>query len=235
MKARLTLKTRFTLVAAGAVAAVALAITAVAFVAIRTDLQNQVRQEVAARVDSVEHVARRFHEAHPERLGPAALVRLRRHHLHPGDHLGRRRLGAAGRWRAGSRRAKRRSRWRPAVRPRSTPTSAVNGTRAMVLTAPLAPGLAIQVAEPLTSTDLEVAQHRRDAGHAQRDRRARRHPARLGRGQGRALAGRQARQRGGGGLADRRPGQAGGGGPQGRARQARHDVQRHAERAPAVA
>ena len=33
MKPRLTLKTRFTLVAAGAVAAVALAITAVAFVA----------------------------------------------------------------------------------------------------------------------------------------------------------------------------------------------------------
>ena len=52
MKPRLTLKTRFTLVAAGAVAAVALAITAVAFVAIRTDLQNQVQQEVASRADS---------------------------------------------------------------------------------------------------------------------------------------------------------------------------------------
>ena len=36
-------------------------------------------------------------------------------------------------------------------------TSQVNGTRAMVLTAPLAPGLAMQVAEPLTSTDVEVA------------------------------------------------------------------------------
>jgi two-component system sensor histidine kinase MprB len=32
----------------------------------------------------------------------------------------------------------------------------VNGTSAMLLTKPLAPGLAIQVAEPLTATDLEV-------------------------------------------------------------------------------
>ena len=57
MRARITLKTRFTLVAAGAVAAVALAITAVAFVAIRTDLQNQVRQEVAAHAYTVAHEA----------------------------------------------------------------------------------------------------------------------------------------------------------------------------------
>ena len=33
----------------------------------------------------------------------------------------------------------------------------INGIRAMVLTEPLAPGLAIQVAEPLTATDQEVA------------------------------------------------------------------------------
>ena len=44
---RLTLQARFTLVAAGAVAAVALAITAVAFVAIRTDLENRVREDAA--------------------------------------------------------------------------------------------------------------------------------------------------------------------------------------------
>ena len=78
MKSRLTLKTRFTLVAAGAVAAVALAITAVAFLAIRTDLQNQVQQEVAARADSVEHQRQAVPRAHPGRLGPAALVRVRR-------------------------------------------------------------------------------------------------------------------------------------------------------------
>ena len=61
MKFRLTLKSRFTLVAAGAVAAVALAITAVAFLAIRTDLQNQVQQQVASRAESVKHVAKQFH------------------------------------------------------------------------------------------------------------------------------------------------------------------------------
>ncbi len=71
MRARLTLKSRFTLVAAGAVAAVALAITAVAFVAIRTDLQNQVRQEVAARADSVDHLARQFHGRIPNGWVPS--------------------------------------------------------------------------------------------------------------------------------------------------------------------
>ena len=66
MRIRLTLKARFILVAGGAVAAVALAITAVAFVAIRTDLQNQVRQEVAARADSVLHEALQYHGHIPD-------------------------------------------------------------------------------------------------------------------------------------------------------------------------
>jgi two-component system, OmpR family, sensor histidine kinase MprB len=35
-------------------------------------------------------------------------------------------------------------------------TAEVDGTKAMVLTTYLSPGLALQVAEPLTSTDLEV-------------------------------------------------------------------------------
>jgi len=61
MRIRLTLKARFILVAGGAVAAVALAITAVAFLAIRTDLQNQMRQEIAARADSVLHQADQYH------------------------------------------------------------------------------------------------------------------------------------------------------------------------------
>ena len=97
MKFRLTLKSRFTLVAAGAVAAVALAITAVAFLAIRTDLQNQVQQEVATRAESVKHLAKQFHGGRipsdwvpPHSSGFGA-------HLHPGDHLGRRRLGTARR------------------------------------------------------------------------------------------------------------------------------------------
>ena len=47
-------------------AAVALAITAVAFFAIRTDLQNQVRQEVAARALSVAHLAYPYHGHIPD-------------------------------------------------------------------------------------------------------------------------------------------------------------------------
>jgi two-component system, OmpR family, sensor histidine kinase MprB len=156
MKARLTLKTRFTLVAAGAVAAVALAITAVAFVAIRTDLENQVRQEVAARAESVDHLARQFHGRIPNGWVPphssgfgvltytqvvtsAGVV-----WAPPGD---------AGLLTPSERAIEAASGRTPSF----YAVSQVNGTRAMVLTAPLAPGLAMQVAEPLTSTDAEVA------------------------------------------------------------------------------
>jgi len=156
MKPRLTLKTRFTLVAAGAVAAVALAITAVAFVAIRTDLENQVRQEVAARAASVDHLARQFHGRIPNGWVPS-------HSSGFGVLTYTQVITSAG------------VVWAPPgdaglltpsegaieVASGRTPlfyaVSQVNGTRAMVLTAPLAPGLAMQVAEPLTSTDVEVA------------------------------------------------------------------------------
>ena len=156
MKPRLTLKTRFTLVAAGAVAAVALAITAVAFVAIRTDLENQVRQEVAARAASVDHLARQFHGRIPNGWVPS-------HSSGFGVLTYTQVITSAG------------VVWAPPgdaglltpsegaieVASDRTPSfyaiSQVNGTRAMVLTAPLAPGLAMQVAEPLTSTDAEVA------------------------------------------------------------------------------
>jgi len=152
MRTRLTLTARFTLVAAGAVAAVALAITAVAFVAIRTDLMNQVRQEIAARADNVVHDAHQYHGHIPSRWVPphssefGVLTQV---------------VTSAG------------VVWAPANDAGLlTPSEAaidvaagasafytdseVNGTRAMVLTARLAPGLAVQVAEPLTSTDLEV-------------------------------------------------------------------------------
>jgi two-component system sensor histidine kinase MprB len=58
---RLTLLARFTLVAAGAVAVTALVITAVAFVAIRGDLENQVHQQLAQRAANVTREAARFH------------------------------------------------------------------------------------------------------------------------------------------------------------------------------
>ena len=58
---RFTLQTRFTLVAAGAVAATALAITAVAFFAIRTDLEQQLRQQLANRATTVLRIAGSYH------------------------------------------------------------------------------------------------------------------------------------------------------------------------------
>jgi len=154
MRWRLTLKTRFTLVAAGAVAAVALAITAVAFFAIRTDLQNQVREEVAARALSIEHQAYAYHGHIPDHWVPhsAGFGVLTYTQLitaggqvwaPPGDEGWLTPSTAAVNVAAG----------------RGTAFDAVakvNGTSAMVLTKPLAPGVAIQVAGALTATDLEV-------------------------------------------------------------------------------
>ena len=164
MRIRLTLKARFILVAGGAVAAVALAITAVAFLAIRTDLQNQVRQEVAARADSVRHQAR-------STTGTSRTAGCRRTRRGFGILTytqvvtrNRCRLGAAGRP-AAAHAERGRHRGGGRARQDSFYSSArINGIRAMVLTEQIAPGLAIQVAEPLTATDQEVATHRRDAG-----------------------------------------------------------------------
>ncbi len=154
MKARLTLKTRFTLAVAGAVAAVALAITAVAFLAIRTDLQNQVRQEVAARAEAVVHAARGFHGGIPNGWYPqhmngfgiiTQVITSAGAVWGPRDDAGLLTPSAAAiDVAAGSAQA-------------FSVDLSVSGTRAMVLTYPLAPGLAVQVAEPLTNTDAEVA------------------------------------------------------------------------------
>jgi two-component system, OmpR family, sensor histidine kinase MprB len=156
VRPRLTLKSRFTLVAAGAVATVALAITAVAFVAIRTDLQNQVREEVAARADSVAHEAAQYHGHIPDHWIPA-------HSAGFGVLTYTQVITSQG------------AVWAPrgdagllVPSPAAIDVAAgrgeafyftteINGARAMVLTTPLAPGLAMQVAEPLTSTDSEVA------------------------------------------------------------------------------
>ncbi len=124
VRIRLTLKARFILVAGGAVAAVALAITAVAFLAIRTDLQNQVRQEVAApgrQRQCTRHA--QYHGHIPDGWVPAALERrVREPHLHAGRHVRRPGLGPAGRPAGCSRRARPPSRWRRATRTRSTPS-----------------------------------------------------------------------------------------------------------------
>jgi two-component system, OmpR family, sensor histidine kinase MprB len=155
MRARLTLKTRFTLVAAGAVAAVALAITAVAFFAIRTDLQNQVRQDVAARALSVAHEAHSYQGRIPDHWVPP-------HSSGFGVFTYTQLITSAGQvWAP------------PGAGGWLTPSEAainaaagragsfyvvtkVNGASAMVLTKWLAPGIAMQVAGALTATDLEV-------------------------------------------------------------------------------
>jgi two-component system, OmpR family, sensor histidine kinase MprB len=156
MKARLTLKTRFTLVAAGAVAAVALAITAVAFLAIRTDLQNQVRQEVAARAFEVRHDASKMHDRIPVNWVP-------RNSAGFSVYTYTQVITSAG------------AVWAPAgyagmltpseqaidvaggTAPSFYATAKVSRTSTMIFTESIAPGLAVQVAEPLTSTDAAVA------------------------------------------------------------------------------
>jgi hypothetical protein len=91
------LRTRFTFAVAGAVAAVTLAITAVAFLVVRTDLQNQVREELAARRRQRQRRPAQLRRAHTRRMGAAALdrfgdpARTPRWSRRPGG------LGAAGR------------------------------------------------------------------------------------------------------------------------------------------
>ena len=155
MRGRLTLKTRFTLVAAGAVAAVALAITAVAFLAIRTDLQNQVRQEVAARAESVLHAARPYHGHIPDHWLPphsSGFGVLTYTQLITSDGQVWAPPGDEG-WLTPSAAAVDVAAGRSAA---FDAVTKVNGTSAMVLTKPLAPGIAMQVAEALTATNLEV-------------------------------------------------------------------------------
>jgi two-component system, OmpR family, sensor histidine kinase MprB len=153
---RFTLQTRFTLVVAGAVAATALAITAVAFLAIRSDLNGQVQQELATHAANVLHLAhRKGHIPHgwvppdSNRFGANA----------PYTQV----ITASG------------DVWAPrgdsglltptapefavaaGTRGGSYVDTKVGGVDAMVLTTPLAPGLALQLAEPLATTDVEVA------------------------------------------------------------------------------
>jgi two-component system, OmpR family, sensor histidine kinase MprB len=156
---RLTLLTRFTLVAAGAVAVTALSVTAVAFLAIRSDLENQVHTDLANRAAAVERQAKRFHgdipygwvPVHSTRFGASA----------PYTQV----ITATG------------ATWAPAgsiglLNPDATAISVaagkrpyyyqdtrVEGVSATVLTTPLDPreGLALQIAEPLGQTNDEVA------------------------------------------------------------------------------
>jgi two-component system sensor histidine kinase MprB len=150
------LRTRFTLAAAGAVAAVTLAVTAVAFLVLRSDLQDQVQQQLRQQSDVVHRVARHYHghiprgwvPPHSDRFGvssPYAQVVTDRGAVWapPGDGRLLAADAAAIRVAAGQHGS-------------YYAVSKLDGVRAMVYTTPLAPGLAVQLAVPLGTVDQEV-------------------------------------------------------------------------------
>jgi two-component system, OmpR family, sensor histidine kinase MprB len=152
----LMLHTRITVAVALAVAAVTLAITAVAFLVLRADLQNQVKQELLARSVTVHQLAHRYDGHIPpgwippqsDRFGAASpytqLVTAGGDVWAPADGAGLLPATAATEQVAAGQRA--------AFYSQTT----VAGVHAMLLTAPLAPGVAVQLAEPLDTVDAEV-------------------------------------------------------------------------------
>jgi two-component system sensor histidine kinase MprB len=157
LRGRLMLRTRFTVAVAAAVAAVTLVITAVAFLVVRADLENQVRDQLAAQAVTVQHLARHYHghipngwvPPHSDRFGAsspyAQVVTAGGAVWAPAGDRGLLPASPAAVQAAAGQRG-----------PAYTGTT-VAGVRAMVLTTPLAPGLALQLAVPLNTVDLEVA------------------------------------------------------------------------------
>jgi two-component system sensor histidine kinase MprB len=150
------LRTRFTLAAAGAVAAVTLGVTAVAFLVLRSDLQDQVQQQLRQQSEVVYRVAAHYHghipdgwvPPHSDKFGvssPYAQVVTARGAVWapPGDR-GLLMADAAAKQVAASRQGP------------YYAVSKLDGVRAMVYTTPLALGLAVQLAVPLATVDQEV-------------------------------------------------------------------------------
>jgi len=153
----LMLRTRFTVAVAAAVALVTLAITAVAFVVVRADLQDEVHHELQQQAAVVFRVAHRFHGHIPPRWVPPHSDRFGVTSPYTqvvtesgavwapaGDAGLLTGSAAAAQVAAGTRGA-------------YYAEDKLNGVRAMVLTTPLAPGLAVQVAMPLNTVQGEVA------------------------------------------------------------------------------
>jgi two-component system sensor histidine kinase MprB len=151
------LQTRFTLAVAGAVAAATLVIAAVAFIVVRSDLQNQVTQELLQRAASVQRLTRRYHghipagwlPPHSDRFGTFSpymqLVTAGGVIRAPtGDHGLLAASPTAVKVASGQ------------AGPQQSEAS-LDGVRAMVLTVPLAPGVALQLAAPLDTVDTELA------------------------------------------------------------------------------
>jgi two-component system, OmpR family, sensor histidine kinase MprB len=151
------LRTRFTVAVAAAVALVTLAITAVAFVVVRADLQDEVRHELRQQVAVVYRVAAHFHghipagwvPPHSERFGVTSpytqVVTAQGAVWAPSGDAGLLTGSTAAADVAAGRRGS------------YYAEDKLNGVRAMVLTTPLAPGLAVQVAVPLNTVQGEVA------------------------------------------------------------------------------
>jgi len=152
----MTLRKRFTLAVAGAVAAVALAITAVAFIVVRADLQNQVKHELRQQAAVVERMARHYHGHIPAGWVPrdsggfgtssayAQVVTGQGAVRAPaGDSRLLPGTAAAAQVAAGQRGS-------------YYAETTINGVHAMVLTTPVAPGLAVQLAVPLSAVDQEL-------------------------------------------------------------------------------
>jgi len=152
----LMLRTRFTLAAAGAVAAVTLAVTAVAFLVLRSDLQDQVQQQLLQQSEVVHRVAGHYHghiphgwvPPHSDRFGVSSpygqVVTARGDVWAPLGDRGLLTADAAAKQVAAGR-----------LGPYYA-VSKLDGVRAMVYTTPLAPGLAVQLAVPLATVDQEV-------------------------------------------------------------------------------
>ena len=155
-RSQMTLRRRFTLAVAGAVAAVALAITAVAFIVVRADLQNQVKHELRQQAAVVERLARHYHGHIPAGWVPrdsggfgassayAQVVTARGAVWAPaGDSGLLPGTAAAAQVAAGQRGS-------------YYAGATLAGVHAMVLTTPVAPGLAVQLAVPLSAVDQEL-------------------------------------------------------------------------------
>jgi len=153
----LLLRTRFTLVAAGAVAAATLAVAAVAFIVVRNDLRNQVSTSLERRAVTVEHQAwRRYHGHLPAGWVPRQSDQFGTASTYlqvvtaggstwtpPGDQA----LLPAGATAVAVAAGRHAAYYSDAT---------VGGVRAMVLTVPLANGLALQLAAPLATVEAEL-------------------------------------------------------------------------------
>jgi two-component system, OmpR family, sensor histidine kinase MprB len=151
------LRTRFALAVAGAVAAVTLCVAAVAFLAIRADLRNQVQQELVTRAAAVVreadhmrgHIPSGWVPPHSSRFGADSpytqIVTAQGGTWAPpgdGDLLtpGAAAIGVAA-----------------GTHGQYYTDATVSGVHALVLTTPIGSGLAVQLAEPLDTVDTELA------------------------------------------------------------------------------